>query len=470
MSVFVQAARIIGALTGLGQQGAGLGLGLGDGSGFSAEYIAGAATSGGADFGSLVMVGVQKGMTNYLRNMPRADRVKMISRMGGEKGIKNLKQGLGLISITITIVEMMELTLGFGPPTEGRELETGAQQFATLSAQLKSALPDYRWEGSGSEAYAELDTALQNMAQAMSALDVQLEALVKNQAEWVNHMRLAFGILKNVLLLALIVEMAFMFVPPPAGPIASKAFAITVSALGLAAATSFIGTLLYYSITNGQKANALADGYTELASGATQTGTFAQANSDTSGESSVSSFEAVSNSMSGPSALSALSATPAPAAPAAKGEGSHNERAPLTAQSGAGPATGDGAPEAPTTPDKPDKPDKATPSTPAVTMPTLAQVSAMSGQAAKISGQLSQPAQLVNQAVGQLQQMIQSAQQGQGAAAPAAEAATEGAALTGSVEGAGAGSAAAGAERAPVEAASLGAERPSPPAPAERIV
>ncbi len=55
-----------------------------------------------------------------------------------------------------------------------------------------------------------------------------------------------------------------------------------------------------------------------------------------------------------------------------------------------------------------------TPVTPAVTMPTLAQVMHMSRQAAKLSGHASQRVNLVNQTMGQLQQL---ASLGQGAAA-----------------------------------------------------
>lgn len=462
MSVFVQAARIIGSLAGLGQQAAGLGV-TGT-SGMSAEYIAGMGTSGGADVGSIVMVGVQRGVRNHFANMSQAQRFIVGNRMGGAEGMKKFQQGLSIISITLTIVEMMELTIGFGVPTEGDDLNTGAQQFTALSEQLKSALPDNRWKGSGSQAYAELDQALESMAQQMAKLDVALATLVNDQAEWVTHARLGFGVLKDIILAALIIEMVMTFaVPAPAGPVAAKGFAIAVATLGLAAATGFLGALTYFSVTNGKKAELLASQYTELAAGTVQTGLDAKAKVTRSEETTVSSFDAISNSMSGISALSATSnLTSAPGA----ANGSEDERAPLAAQMSASEFTGDDAGQAQ---DK-TTPDKTTAPTPATTMPTLAQVSAMSGQAAKVSSQLSQPAQLVNQAMGQLQQMIQTAQQGQGAAAPAEEAVTDEAALAGDVEGAGAAAGAAGAERAPVEAAVAGAESMHQPNPVERVI
>ncbi|MGD1172733.1 EspA/EspE family type VII secretion system effector [Mycobacterium seoulense] len=462
MSVFVQAARIIGSLTGLGQQAAGLG--VSGTSGMSAEYIAGMGTSGGADLGSFVMVGVQRGVRNHFANMNQAQKYVAGNRMGGSSGMKKFQQGLSIISITITIVEMMELTIGFGEPTEGDELNVGAQQFTALSQQLKSALPDDRWAGSGSEAYAELDAALDNMAQTMASLDVQLASLVNDQAEWVTHARLGFGILKDILLAALIIELVMtVAVPAPTGPAAAKAFAIAVATLGLGVATGFLGTLTYFSVDNGKKAEALASRYTELAAGTVQTGSDAKAKVVRSEATTVSSFDAISNSMSGMSALSTPSTlTSAPGA----ANDSEDERAPLAAQMSASEFPGDDVDQAQ---DK-TTPDKTTPAPPATTMPTVAQLSAMSGQAAKVSSQLSQPAQLVNQAMGQLQQMVQMAQQGQGAAAPAEETATDEAALVGDVEGAGAGAGAAGAERAPVEAAVAGAEAMQQPSPVERVI
>ncbi|ORW30721.1 hypothetical protein AWC17_00835 [Mycobacterium nebraskense] len=371
-----------------------------------------------------------------------------------KKGVGDFGKAASLIMWTITIVEVLELTTGFGPPADGSDLEGGAQQFADLSAQLKSALPDDNWQGSASQAYADLDTTLQNMATSMAELDNQLAALVKDQAEWVDHMRLAFGILKDVLFAAFLIEM-LMFMIPPSGPLAAKIFAGIVCGLGIAGALSFLGVLLNYSITNGQKADALAAQYTQLAAGAVQTGSLAQAKVATTGESSVSSFEAVSASMSGPAVTAAP--VPAVAAPVKPRNGADDERAPVSAQMSAADTAAGATADAPTTPDQ------STPSTPAAAMPTVAQLSAMSGQASKLSGKLSPHAQLVNQAMAQIQQLTQTAQQGQGTAAPAEPAATEEA----DVEGAGAGMGTEGTQRAPIEA-TAGAE--AAPSRAGRVI
>ncbi|GLE52665.1 EspA/EspE family type VII secretion system effector [Mycobacterium montefiorense] len=459
MSVFTQAARVLASLAGLGQQAAGLG--VGGTSGMDAEYISGMATSGGADLGSLGVFGFQKYLSYQAKGMSQGQLIARANRMGGSEGMKSFGRSLSIISWTMVTVELLELTIGFGIPTEGEGLKTGSQQFTTLSEQLNAALPDYTWKGSGSDAYAELDAALETMAQAMAALDLQLAALVKDQADWVNHARLGFGVLKDILLAALIIELAItLLVPAPAGPIAAKAFAIAVATLGLSVAATFIGTLTYFSVTNGQKAEALATKYSDLAAGTTQTGSAATAKGVAAGETTVSSFGAISDSMSG---MSALSVTPTPAPSAGAAKESKDERAPLSAQAGAGGTSVVGAAE---TSDQ-TAPDETAPSAPTVTMPTLAQ---LSGQVSKLSSQLSQPTSLVNQAMGQLQQMVQTAQQGQGSAAPAEEAAVEGAARTGDAEGAGAGVGAAAAERAPIGAAPAGTERTPGPNPTGRAL
>ncbi|WP_244193476.1 EspA/EspE family type VII secretion system effector [Mycobacterium nebraskense] len=396
--------------------------------------------------------------------LPRDTRVQFLSRVGGgnpiagKSKLTSAMKAASIILWTITVVEILELTTGFGPPDEGDDLKAGAQQFDTLSEQLKAALPEDNWRGSASDAYANLDTSLQDLAQTMAGLDLQMTDLVENQAEWVTHMRLAFGILKDVLLAAFVIEIVMTFLPPPAGPVPARAFALTVSGLGIAAATSFLATLCTYSFENAKKADALTSQYTQAASGAVQTGSLAQAKVASTGESSVSSFEAVSASMSGMPAVTAAP-VPAVAAPVKPRNGADDERAPASTQMSAA-DTGVGA-----TADAPTTPDQTTPSTPAAAMPTLAQVSAMSGQTSKLSGQLSQHSQLVNQAMGQIQQLTQMAQQGQGAAAPA-----EKAALTSDVEGAEAGLGTDGAQRAPIEAAAASTEHASEPGPVARIV
>lgn len=465
MSIFAQATKIIGTLSGiagLGQQGAGLGLGLsgfGDGE-FSPEYIAASATSTGGSIGGIAAslstkkivgsyFGIGKGpngkkLTPSLTQRQR--QFDLAKRVGGhtnvEKGVSDFQKGLSLILWTITIVELLELLTGFGPPDEGGDLENGSQQFAALAEQLKTALPENGWQGEGADAYAELAAQLQGIATTMAELDVDLATLVKEQAEWVVHMRFAFGLLKDALFVAYVIEMAMFLGVPPAGPLAAKIFAGTVCAIGMAAALGFLGNLAYWSVEYGNKAKALSDKYTELAAGTVQTGSTASAVVTTSEESSVSSFEAVSNSMSG---MSAVSRVPAPAL-STDAKNSEDERAQPPAATSAAAAPTPGAAGTPETPEAPQ------PSTPTVTMPTVTQLASMSGQASKLSSPLSQHESLFNRAMGPLQQLVETGElQSQDAA--------EEAPIPNEAEDAWAGAGAGSAGRAPVEVGAASAEQ-----------
>jgi uncharacterized protein YukE len=422
MSIFASAARCIASLANLGQQGAGLGLDFGGWSDSTpgAEGWAATGTSGAGDIASIGTAIAGKAIA---RNMSSGARMRLGAQMGGESGIKEFGKAVSIISWTITTVQLLQLTTGFGTPYEGNSLKTGSQQFTTLAGQLKSALPDTGWEGDASQAYADLDTALQQAAQTMAELDSQLAALVKNQAEWVTHMQLAFGILNDVLTAALIIEMILTFtVPAPAGPIVAKAFAITVATLGISAAVSFLGTLLGYSIENGNKADALAASYSALVAKMTQSDSVAQAKVVVAGQSTsaVSGFEAISANLSAPSAMTVAS-PPKTANDRAEQRPQRDVQAPAAPAAAASDYS----------------------SAPTGTMPTLVQTAAMSGQTTNLSGRVSQPESLMKQARGQVRQIAQEDRQEEAAAPVHAD------------EGAGG----FGTERAPVGA---GAHQPSP--------
>ncbi|CQD11322.1 putative alanine and glycine rich protein [Mycobacterium lentiflavum] len=442
MSIFASAARCITSLANLGQQGAGLGLDFSGWSGSTpgAEGYAATATNTAADLGSFGAAIGGRVIAQNFKSLSTGAKFDTIARMGGEKGVNDFGKAVSIISWTITTVQLLQLTTGFGTPYDGAALQTGSQQFTSLAGQLQSALPDSGWVGDASQAYADLDAALQSAAQQMAELDSQLAALVKNQGEWVTHMQLAFSILNGLLTTALIIELILtVAVPAPAGPAVAKIFAITVASLGISAAVSFLGTLLGYSIENGKKADALADSYAALVAGIVQNDSVARATVTVAGQSNsaVSSFEAISAGLSGPSVTAGAPAVAPPAADRAQ------QRVP-----------GDvAAPAAPPAPAAPAAPAYAPASAPTGTMPTLVQAAAMSGT--NLSGRVAQPESLVNQAKAQVRQLAQPDPQ-EDAAVPANEVHTD--------EGAGTSRAAQGTERAPIGAtpgATAPADQPS---------
>lgn len=253
MNVFVDAARLIANLGGLGAQFNGSGSGS-----YGGEYIASSVTSMSADALSGGLVGYKMVQQYRLsRNMSPEELEEMN---------KGMKDSTSLILKTLTVVDVVELMTGFGPPCDGGDFAAGSQQLIEISDQLMSALPDDDWQGDASQAYAQRVTALRTLAQGMAELDRQLADITKNQAEWVTHMRLAFGILKDLLMAAFGIELALKIsVPQPAGLALAETFATTVAVLGIGAASSFVFTLFRYSQDNAGKANEIISKYQKLA-------------------------------------------------------------------------------------------------------------------------------------------------------------------------------------------------------------
>jgi hypothetical protein len=352
-------------------------------------------------------------------------------------------QALDFLLATISIVEILELTTGFGPPDEGDELKAGSQQFTTVSAQLQSALPGKSWQGDASQSYADLNATLQTISQKMAELDLKLAALVKDQADWITHTRLAFGILKDILLVAYVISLAMIGAPPPLGPVASRIFSLGVSLLAIFAALGLLGASIGLSCRVGQDVDKLTTQYNEqkvAAEKAQKVTPPTPPKVAAAVESRVSSVEAISNSMSGMSARAG--------APKSEGEpsASGDKRAPLSALTSEGETSRDGTPEVPETPHE------TTPSTPAFTdaserlldaaddrdsqgLAMVAQLRVTCGSLGpkSRSGEVVRALQktspefkeLWNKTMAEIQQLPQMAQQGQGAA-PAQEAALAG--------------------------------------------
>ncbi|MEE6178196.1 EspA/EspE family type VII secretion system effector [Mycobacterium sp. 050134] len=432
-----QAASVLGAIAGLGGEITGPGANQdGIAGSFGPENIAASAAGGAADLGMLASWGGPK--TVYAL-MGTQFRQSTLSKLG-KAGVQRLDQATNITSWTYTVVEMMELTTGLGPPNEGDNLEDGSAEFTKLHQLLLSAIPDNEWQGSGSDAYAQLSATLQKLAVTTAELDTKLADIVRGHAEWVNHIRLGFALLKDLLFAAIVIEITMAFtLPSPTGSILARAVAVAVAGIG--AATGLIATLVSCSFDAGAKAEDLMNQYNELLYQTGQKGRLAQTSAATSTESTVADFNAISNSMPG-------GAGAAPSPRAARGHDTptayrtNTEDTALTVTQSKTTTGGAGT---------------SSFTLPTITLPTLAQVATMSGQSARISGQLAQHVNLFNQAMGQVQQIAQMAQQNQPAPPPApdTETVTDVNAETGEDTDAAAGS--PDGQRAPVEQTAPGA-------------
>lgn len=247
--LFADAARIIAALSALGQQFC-----CADDPKFgSAEYLGASLASAGADVSAAAVVGMRLATHKSVK----------AAFNSGSAGRRNLSQGLDQILWTLAVAETLELTTGFGPPYEGGGLKAGSDQFTTVSQQLGSVFPENsNWQGSAEYGYVGQNAEQQEGVQTIADLDRQLAVLVKDQADWVTHVRLGFGLLKELLIWAYATEVAINAVVVWS---ATSWFATKVSLLGVIAAIGMVTTLLTFSVLHGQSADELAHQYQDLA-------------------------------------------------------------------------------------------------------------------------------------------------------------------------------------------------------------
>ncbi|KKC04800.1 hypothetical protein AWC17_20035 [Mycobacterium nebraskense] len=351
-----------------------------------------------------------------------ADKAK-VARYGRKVGdIELVKSNTGasvnILPWTASVVGYLELLTGFGPPNEGDDLKVSAEQWSALQEYLEAALPNEDWQGEASGAYAAQVVALRDIAQTLADLDGQLADLVENQAEWVTHIRLGFGILLNLLTVAIAIEAALRIalVAVPGGPAWAMGWAILASSLAMAAALGMLGALTGLSVENGKKADDVTSEIDRLGAAAAQFGIESTTHSEVSAapESRVSEFQRLSN------APSATIAAPSRQQSAQRKMAEKQSERRQT-----------GTTEAPESPQDAQRDDKQN-----AAMPTLGTLMQMSNQAGNNSAQSSRRADPLNSLIGRGRQPDPMADQD-----PAAEAVQ--------AQGAGAGSDAA--DRAPIE-------------------
>jgi EspA/EspE family len=465
MNAIADAARILSNLGSLGSQFLGLDANLtppGMDSGGSGEYLAASVTGMTGSLGGMlssrqIVGGIWKGVDSVATlDRNRVGRIKDNARFEAayEKHTKNLYlPGLkvktayagGLIedgskitgaqsAVTnilpwaISVVGYLEYLLGFGPPCDGADLVSGAQQFGGLAEQLTSALPHEDWQGDASQAYASQVVTLQGIAQAIANSDLRLAEIVENQAEWVTHMRLGFGILLNILTAAVVVEVALrIFLAPVGGEAWAKAWAISVSALAITIALGMLTALTILSAENAQEADSVTSDLAQQVVAATAVQLTGNPLADTdvsaAAQSRFSDFEAISTGMSGGFA------GPGYVQPAPEYRRTSAGETPNRAQ-------GEDATQ-----------DEGNP----LTMPTLGALIRMSGQTGDNSGQHSQRA---------------TPRTGQRSAAVPEAAAAEHATLAGDVEATGAGAGTEATDRAPIDVAAVDNGNTQGPTPA----
>ncbi|GBG39278.1 EspA/EspE family type VII secretion system effector [Mycobacterium montefiorense] len=300
MSIFADAARLLSNLANVGSQFIGLDANLmpsTSDSGAGGEYLAGSVTGMTGGLGSSLSsgqilggifkpadalatwdrnanLGSQDLRQKYSADMYYKPAHRLQVARNGERtsNVKPAGAAVNILPWTASVIGYLELLLGFGPPNEGDDLEVGAQLWSTLRDELASAIPNEDWQGEASDTYAGQVAAVQDIAQTLAELDGQLAEIVVEQAEWVTHIRLGFGILLNLLTTAIVIEVALRIALAmvPGGPAWAMGWAILASSLAMAAALGMLGALTGLSVENGKKAHHVTSEINRLGEAATQ--------------------------------------------------------------------------------------------------------------------------------------------------------------------------------------------------------
>jgi len=337
----------------------------------------------------------------------------------------------------MNIVTYVDMLNGVASPTDGEQFNTGKLHLELADSKLEAAVPDRgKWDGDAANAYAAQNVTMRDLAQKMQRLDAQMPALLKQQADAVKEAhRCCLYSLMTLVLAQGIALLLWVNV----SPLVSTYFQLaTVFPIASAVAYEELAAFLK-SANVADAVDKLAADYNDVAQSVPVK--IPEDEVPGAADSSVSSFEAVSGSMSQISAFPDMP-TLASLVSTAGERVSPDKRALLSAFSADNEAPRD------------DTPGEQTPDTPASAPPSP--LPPLPWQAAKLP-----------------------AQRGQGAAAPAKEAATQEAApaetdraeapLADGIEGAGAATGSDAGERAPIDAVAVSPGLAQPLRPLERI-
>jgi hypothetical protein len=346
-----------------------------------------------------------------------------------------------IVDLAMNVITYIDFLNGVADPNKGEIFDTGKLQLELADSKLEAAVPDKgKWDGDAAEAYAAQNALMRILAQKMQELDKQMQALLQEQADAVQE---AHRCCLYSLMTLVFAQGIALLLWVNATPLASVKFQLaTVLPIYAAVAYEELAALLKSSNV-ADEVDKLAAAYNDVTQSAPGKMSIPENEVPEAAESYISSFEAVSASMSGMSSSSDMS-TLASLVSTAGERVSADKRALLSALAGDGETPGDRTPV---------KTPEGTPETPVSTPPILAGLAAMSRQAAKPSGS----------AYPQTKAAARTAE------AAAEEAAPAEATVVGDVEGAGAAVGVAAAERAPIDVAAVGPQQAQQPSPVQRI-
>jgi len=279
--------------------------------------------------------------------------VKVIGKYAGtEASKKAFGQSAYIIETTVLIITLLEQLNGFGSPDKGDKLGGSSASFSLEYERLQSAFPRQGtegWEGSGSEAYAAANTALRQLVKQLSNLDKQTASIMKAQAGQVQDTRIWLAASKSGLTFTIPVA---LFILATWGEPAFTGFQLTASGAAMAVVIKKLYWLMQEATARRDDLHSSTYEYNQVAAKAAEIAPgddpFTAPAQRAAESSEVSSFEDISNSMSG-----VPTSGPVP-------------QAPLRARTGVAGTSGDDT--------SAETPDQTTPTTSTVAMPTVAQL------------------------------------------------------------------------------------------------
>ncbi len=97
--------------------------------------------------------------------------------------------GSDLLEFGQLIIAGMKRTTGEGPPDTGALFGHGHDEFTNTAETLAAAVPDNRWDGAASHAYADQNTRQQVRAEILADADRTVQQLLVHEADQINRGR-----------------------------------------------------------------------------------------------------------------------------------------------------------------------------------------------------------------------------------------------------------------------------------------
>ncbi|OBI13720.1 EspA/EspE family type VII secretion system effector [Mycobacterium sp. E2497] len=212
------------------------------------------------------------------------------------EGGESLKQAFGVECVILErgIQIVTALTLLHGSGTDkGQYYQMGSDKFQLAWENLKDATAESdSWTGAAAESYNALNAAQMDWATAMADLDLQIAAILADEADWLKNAKVTLTACRALFTAAIPIASTLRWV---SGPQASLLFQLATFAAGMPVAVFITAASMDESLQNKRKIDGISAQYREVADSAVVTGSgFVPPTAAPAPRSTVNSFDEVS--------------------------------------------------------------------------------------------------------------------------------------------------------------------------------